>query len=120
MTTDNLKIDKLPKWAQQHIKDISRQRDVAIDALNKYVDNQTEAPFYISEMECTGENKGPAKKTRYIQGHWLNATHQGVKLSVLLRDDHIDISWDSEDRKDIAMVPASHQQVRLYSKENMR
>ena len=34
---------KLPKWAQDYIKDIVREREVA--ALNDYVNEQTTSPF---------------------------------------------------------------------------
>ena len=40
---------KLPAWAQEHIKELERERDIAIRALNDYVDNQTEsAIFYFA------------------------------------------------------------------------
>lgn len=34
-------IAKLPKWAQEHIADLQRQRDAAIEALENIVDTQT-------------------------------------------------------------------------------
>jgi len=34
-------ISKLPRWAQDHIKDLARQRETALEALNSHVDNQT-------------------------------------------------------------------------------
>ena len=40
------KIEKLSKWAQEHIRTLKYERDTAVRALNNYVDGQTESPFY--------------------------------------------------------------------------
>lgn len=58
---------KLPKWAQEHIRKIEREREVAVRALNQYVDDQTPAAFYVDEPESTGEQVGPSFKKRYFQ-----------------------------------------------------
>ncbi len=119
-----MNIEKLPKWAQMHIKTIQRQRDTAINALNEHNDTQTESPFYIEELICTGEGEGgsPAYKKRYIQAHKMSVLHEGVLLDILLRDKHIDISWSNGKygSGDVAFIPATFQQARLVSKENMR
>ncbi len=119
---DVSKLEKLPKWAQQEIKNLSRQREVAVNALNEYVDNQTESPFYIDEMECTGERQGPSVKKRYIQGYRMNVIHEKVELKIILREGYIDIGWTGTDHacQDVAFCPSSYQQARITSKENMR
>ena len=115
------KIAKLPKWAQDHIRDIQRQRDIAVRALDQYTDNQTPSPFYVQEMECV-EKGAPKFYTRYIHGHRMNVIHQGIELQILLRDDHIDLSWSGYEKSmaEIAMIPASFQRVRLLAKDRMR
>lgn len=42
-------LDKLPKWAQEHIRCIERERDGANDCLSQRVANQEPSPFYVSE-----------------------------------------------------------------------
>jgi hypothetical protein len=117
-------ITKLPVWAQEHIKEITRERETAIRALNKYVDSQTKAPFYIQELECTGEQQGPSSKKRYIQTNQIEVEYAGVHLSVHLRDDAvIDLQWGTGGRlaaDDVCFQPRSYQSAYLFTKENMR
>lgn len=85
---------KLPVWARSHIQDITREREVALRALNKYVDDQTTAPFYIEEMECTGEQRGPSFKRRYVQSTKMTVEFKGVELNIYLRENEgIELSW---------------------------
>lgn len=114
-------ISKLPKWARDHIEDLQRDRDIAVRALNAYVDQQTKSPIFIDEMECIGEKCGPSLKRRYVQANGINIEAHGVHLHVLIREDHLDLQWSSSGsrRSDIAMIPTSNQKVRLVSHSNM-
>jgi hypothetical protein len=117
------KIAKLPKWAQEHIEKITRERETAISALNEWTDSQTESPFCIEDFLCTGEEKGPSFKKRYIQTHNISVTWAGVCLEIRLREDEIDLSWCGGTRhstSDAAFIPYSYQQARIKSRENMR
>lgn len=120
MTDERIK--KLPGWAQELIADLERQRKEAIRALNQYVDDQTPSPFFIDELESTGEETGPSKKTRYIQTRKMKVEHAGVNLSILLRDGKIDLQWGGAGRlsQPIAFIPRSFQSADLVAKENMR
>ncbi len=60
-------IDKLPKWARNHIKYLGMERDAAVRALNEYIDEQTKSAFSVTDNICSGEEKGPSRKVRYIQ-----------------------------------------------------
>ncbi len=113
-------ITKLPKWAQDHIRNLERERDTAIRGLNEYIDNQTKSPFYFSDYLCTGENAGPTSKVVYIQTNQMTVEHAGVQLDLLLRDGYIDMNWSGEHRVEVAFIPQMHQSARLVSKENMR
>jgi len=114
-------IDKLPKFAQSYIRDLIRERETAIKALNDWTDTQTPQSFFIEEMICTGEEAGPSIKRRYIEGHRMAVVHKGVRLTICLRDKEIDLQWEDERRsmKEVAMIPRSYQQVFLTSAENM-
>lgn len=118
-------IAKLPKWAQEHIANIERERDVSIRALNKSIDTTTESPFYYETFECTGEeDKGPSMKRYYYQAHNMTVVHLGVEATIYLRDRGINISYSSPDtvglRKEIAIMPDCHQSITLVPQDLMR
>jgi hypothetical protein len=120
------RIEKLPAWAREHIKDLQRQRDLAVRSLNEYCDTQTPSPFFTSDMESTGEQKGPTIRKRYIQAYKIIVEHEGVSLKVMVRpgdSKKIELQWGvAEGRitEDIAFVPCSFQAADLIAKENMR
>lgn len=119
---------KLPKWAQDHIKTLERERETAVAALLRHTDEQTPSPISIPTMECIGVTQGPSQLVRYIQpGLGTEFSWEGVKLRVSLadgrsRDKGITLQWESERRglEHVCMLPLSFQQVQLIAKENMR
>lgn len=114
-------IVKLPKWAQDHIKKLERERETAIRSLNEYVDAQTESPIFYDDLVLTGEEQGPSSKRVYIQSHGIEVIHNGVHLSLLLRD-NIELRCENVKRVTsfVAFVPTSLNAMSLVSKENMR
>ena len=115
------KIAKLPKWAQEHINSLSRQREIAIKELHESLDTQTKSPFYIDDHVCL-EKGGPTSIRKYIQTHKITVHHQGVELTVILRNKEIDIQWGAGNGslQEVAFIPESYQKARLVSKKNMR
>lgn len=119
MTPTKDQIQKLPKWAQEHLRDLSRQREEAVRTLNKLIDEA---------HPCLGENPGPSFKTRYVQTDHIKVAHAGVELHVLIRDNgdngsgRICLQWNDPKRTcgDIQMKPVSFQSIELQSKENMQ
>jgi len=118
----NDKIEKLPKWAQEYIKDLQRQRDVAVRALDKYVDEQPPSPFYTEDLHCTEPVGGPTRRKRYIQAHGMTVQHEGVCLNILLRPEHIDLQWGTDKNlsREVAFIPSSWMAARLVCRERMR
>jgi len=121
------KITSLPKWAQERIVTLERERQTALDALNKWVNEQTEAPMWIDEMKCLGEERKdgsdpPSFKRRYIQTRRIAMNHAGVRLDVSLVDNEIRLQWSVESgaMRNVAMIPHSYQSVTLVAKEHMR
>ena len=117
----NEKIEKYPKWLQDYVKKLERQRNEAVRELYEYMDEQTPSPFYISEF-LTIESP-PKHFVRYVQAHQMEVNHDGVYLQIILRDGQIDLSWGSDPNRvthDVAFIPQSHQSARLVTKENMR
>jgi hypothetical protein len=128
MKTTDEQISKLPKWAQDHICDLARERDTAVRALREWTDSQTESPVSIMELECIGERKGPSQLTRYIQTRRLEIRWEGIRLDIQLNNNNpqheagISLRWSALERglSHVAMVPTSFQYVDLIAKENMR
>lgn len=117
------KLDKLPKWAQDYINGIERERETAIRALNEYLDDQTESPFYVDELECTGEQPGPSHKRRYIQARRMVVNHGGVELTIYLRDkEAIEMQYESRDgtMEEVALIPLGFQRITLKAPKNLR
>ena len=119
-------IAKLPKWAQEYIADISRERYVAVRALNEYCDDSTPSPFSVEELLCVGNGAGPSSKLRYIQAHTIDVRWRGVRLSVSAHNysntgTGIRLRWRTDDRaeREVAMIPESYQCVRLVAKEEL-
>jgi hypothetical protein len=113
---------KLPKWAQEHIRDLERQRDESITALNEYVDRQTESAFYYDDYVSTGEEQGPSNKRSYIQTRQITVEYAGIELNIRTVDNEIRLQWNDTKRHldYIALIPWSFQNAILVSKENMR
>ena len=117
-------IAKLPKWAQERIHDLERERNESVKALNQHIDGQTPSPFYTDQAICTGEVPGAAFKRTYYQAGWhMNVVCAGVKLQIVLRDDRgIDLQWSAADcpSDEVAFIPASYQKAELVSREHLR
>ena len=117
------KIKKLPKWVQNNIKSLERERESAINKLNEYIDNQTPSSVFYEDLVCTGEQQGPSNKRKYIQSHRIEFEHDGVYCAVTLRKGYVQINWSGGERwgsRDVAMIPESYQSIRIVSKEKMR
>lgn len=123
-TTIESQIEKLPKWAQEHIKAITRERDYASKAMAKAIDGQTESPFSVMAYDSTS-----CKFLRWFvntSDGTMEIRHGGVLLRVQLRNDNgrktTDLSWSKELNlsADVAMIPTSYQQVKLATAENIR
>lgn len=115
-------IGKLPKWAQDYIKDVERERETAVRVLNECHDTQTPSSFYIDRLECTGEEVGPSLKRHYIQTYQMSVEHAGVSLRVMAKDKSIQLQWATlnHSSNEIGFIATSFQMAELKSKENMR
>lgn len=127
MTPTPEQLAKLPKWAQEHIEIIERERFVAVRALNEFSDTQTQSPFYHEKFTCPGEENGPSNKRVYIDAHTIVAEYHGIHLEIQCatfseEKKGIQIQWSSTKRGtgNIALVPESYQSARLLTKEDMR
>ena len=128
MTPTIEQIAKLPKWAQDHLNDIQRQRDSAVNRLDTLADNQTPSPFYIEEMDCTNATGGPTARRFYLQTSRIVCVHAGVRLDIYLprekdsqRLNGIDLTYSDVRTRSgyVALIPRCSGNVQLLSKENI-
>ena len=118
---NKLPLEKLPKWAQEHIKTITMQREAAVSALNDFTDSQTESPVYYELHPCDGCQQGPSFRKHYIQTNAVHFNYGGVDLRVSVWNNEITLSWGGKDGiRDAAMIPFGYNQVRLVTKEMLR
>ena len=116
-------IEKLPKWAQEHIKDLDRRMVVAERAVAEFADGQTPSKFYYDEYLCIGGGS-PKNVRRYIQTNRVTIEHAGVQVDILVREDEpeIEIGWSDPTRicREVAMVPKSFQQIKIIHPKHIR
>lgn len=124
-------IAKLPRWAQEHIKYLARERAEALDALNSKLDVQTPSKIYWEEYMNTGEAKaGPSSKRFYAQTNNIIVENCGVRLEVACYDGvsnsmhhpSIELKWEDMfgHGNQIACIPTVFQQVTLIAWHNMK
>ena len=126
-------IAKLPKWAQEHITNLARERETAIRALNDHVDSQTPSQIYWEDYLSTGEGTtgsgvGPTNKRFYVQTNRIVVECAGVQLyvhcheNVPMHHDGIEIKWGDPTglQNMTGFIPTSFQQASLIAYHNMR
>lgn len=59
-------ISKLPKWAQEHIETLQRERDEAVRSLISHSDSQIATNYSTRDHVSLGVIKGPSCITRYF------------------------------------------------------
>lgn len=91
MTEDQL--SRLPKFAQQEIRDLRRQRDEAIKLLSDSLDAQTPSQIFYDEMLSLS---GGRQKTFYVQTHRICARSKSGFLVARIypEDDGIKVMCD--------------------------
>ncbi len=115
---------KLPKWTQDYISKIERERDVAIIALRKAEDHSKESPFFYEDLACTGERKGPSNLRFYIQAHHIVAEYAGIRVELYCvpNENHMRFNFGDIDRslEYAVMTPVSYQQYEIRNLNNAK
>ena len=96
---DRARIDNLPAWARAIFNDLESERDTSINALNKFLDENSVSPLYVEKPLSLGEHSsGPSYKKRYINGNKLMIDWGGVEMRINLTkqdgNEVIDISYE--------------------------
>jgi len=115
MSISDEQFNKLPKYAQEHIEELQRDRDLAIKKLNDFLDSQTPSPIYVDDMIAF--SGGPKQIRQYVHGQRVFFEKDGVTLEVSLFDDYRNIEMRYYQTKrltgSVALTPVSHQHLRL-------
>jgi hypothetical protein len=80
-------IEKLPRWARDHIRTLQRGRDEAHARLERYHDRETPSPFYSIEWE----GDGTKFRRVYYQPHSVCCQSGGVKVELIPREDGVEV-----------------------------
>src|SRR5688572_7213962 len=114
-------VSKLPKWAQDHIRHLDKERVEARNALQRFCAIQT--PTKVHYVDFVMQPEGPTVKC-FVPSDRVTFTNAGVVLEVTVAEKRgIRLQWYGSDRmtnRDAALIPESHQAVWLVSRENMR
>lgn len=75
------KLARLPKWAKEHIAELTRQRDAAVDAMRKAAATKKPSPIYVEDYVCVGSG-GPDRVRTYIDNYSVTVEYAGVVAEV--------------------------------------
>ena len=111
-------ITKLPKWAQEKIRDLERQRQEAVSALRDFTEAHDTGAVRCRLLVCDGESKGPTYREVRFDARWIEIEHAGVKLDVTLPSDEIRVAYSTPGRASgcVYLQPTSFQQFKLKAK----
>lgn len=85
-----MRISNLPKWAQEYIEELQRERNHALAELAKNDESRVPEPgkpyFYETDMLFFRDSR-TGERTRYFEGHSIQADHSGVSVGIILPED---------------------------------
>jgi hypothetical protein len=113
--------ERLPKWAQEEMRTLERQRDCAVKALERFCDNQTESPIYWDDLVCI-QDGGPKSVRQYVQARSITVEHADVTIAVRLGERCITLQWggDKYSLDEVAFIPEAFQSARLVHHRHLR
>jgi len=102
----------LPKWANEAIERLTRERDEAVKALNDARDIETESPFFMTEID----HRTNEVRKHFLQVSGLKLNWAGVELSFILREEGIDLLA----RDVLTMIPRSANSIRILPRSEKK
>lgn len=92
-------VTRLPRWAQDYVKDLVRERENAVSILNEFQDDQMPSNVFFEKHACTGEVPGtnaPVTKKCYVSTRHLTFLVGKREVYVSLHEDqghfYLDVS----------------------------
>jgi len=103
-------ITKLPRWAQERIRILERERAEAIGALNRFMNSQTVTPIFYEDFVNTGEKNGPISQRRYMQTNRVTFRLGKEEIEVTLRNGGLEVSagWN-----ELHIVPQASNVIKI-------
>lgn len=102
---------RLPKWAQEHITTLARQRDDARRLRDRLLDKQTPSPFYTTE---TVAEPGVLPQPRYLPGvSRVFLRHQDIEAELYFDERGVGLSFVGRRFGRVAIVPQASNVIRL-------
>ena len=101
-------LDKQPKWVQELVQQMQRERDDAIKAYETLRDTVTESPFY-KEVITTKDGKTGFER-EYVQASSLHCATSAIDLGIYPEaDGDIRLNWNTRwphgERVEVAVIP---------------
>lgn len=104
MTAEQL--TKLPKWAQEAITSLQRQRDNAQAELKRLLDSQTKSFIYVHSRTLNLDDRS------YIQDDSVNFVIEGGEIEVFLDDGELKLMARGLNTQ-IAVIPSVTNVIRV-------
>lgn len=112
--------DRLPKYAQRHIRELERRTEIAARIVDRMQEEQPRTNISTSELDNIDGKQ--VYRERFFQANHLTIQQNGVRLTIegLWKDDQdIRLSWGPSGSMSglgtIAFVPTAHQQAKLVN-----
>lgn len=121
------RIQKLPKWAQEHISKLTRERDNATNKCQRLSESQVVTQAWVEDY---GSDAGHRRE--YIQGDGIVVQNHGVALCIRYHKSQIgiELSWAASsdpsiscrpyDIAEACFLPTAHQQARIVHPKRLR
>lgn len=114
MTPEQL--ERLPKWAREHIERLTRERDAACRLRDRLLDEQTPSPFYTTE---TVAEPGRLPATRYLPGvSRVHLRHQEIEAELYFDERGIGLAFVGSRFGRVGIMPQASNVIRLVRVED--
>lgn len=88
--------ERLPKWAQSLITDLTRQREEAVRKLEAFTDHHKDGNVEVSELSC--HTTPPTHLKTRFKSDSVSFTYYGIEVDVSEIPEGIRIRWGYERR----------------------
>jgi hypothetical protein len=109
-------VSKLPKWAQDRIRDLERERDTAVTALREAEDAQTPSRIWYDDYHCLGERQGPSSVRHYVQTRRVTF-QMGQREVTVGYDNHANLYLNAD--RGLFFTPIAHNKIEIYAEEQV-
>lgn len=126
MSYTQKQLESLPKWAQSHIENLTRDRDKLSRLLDKQMSTQEVTPIWTMVHRPADEptNRAPVTDRLYYPiEHSFMIEWEGIKVDVILREGCIDFQFDPAGKcasGDVCIRPVSYNKLEVLHRDNMR